>query len=275
MSNGTEMMLSLIEEQQFLENINNELYAIEKGLIIKEHFSIIKEDKEMFLENLEEQYVAMLNKIKELIHRFTLWIKEKFKRFVNKLILKNKALAKFEFDENSSRTIAVPYDLKESLLNIIAVNNKFTIEISNIEELLSGLMVKYTVESKIKDVSGKIKKSHEKLKLINKTLKKGSKTVYNVNSVIDLYKTYDKTVDYMATTSDYLVNRTLKKINQNYEQLKHIRVIKGKELRQELYNITSVLGMYINIVMSTQAQIVSNSIPIFSDTEKVLKAYSK
>jgi hypothetical protein len=111
---NSKMLVSLIEQQEYLNEYQFSMMNLEKELMIKEHFSIVNEDVKIFNESIGNGIKKVIDGIKEAIKKFLAWLD----KFIGDLIVHSKRRLNLETKFTArNKVIVSEYKLDNNPLN--------------------------------------------------------------------------------------------------------------------------------------------------------------
>jgi hypothetical protein len=257
-----DFIASLIENNVISYNIAKSLNESEESLIVKEHLRIMKEET-ILHEDVYDTLAVIIQKIGELIRKFIRWASEKLGSFISKVKKEKVRMKTFSINRDSTAIAKSSLDIELSTIKLVGFYDEFSLAIRTMNLRF--------ISSESKDISNKLDSIGKKF------LNKSKDIVVEKNMEYTVQKA-DKILDCFSIVSNHIedsekdIKRQISSLKKSHENLKRMNN-QSKTIDKYLYNMVSSLGVFISNVMATHSTLLTSSIAIISESEKVLDTF--
>ncbi|WCS68289.1 hypothetical protein Goe21_01790 [Bacillus phage vB_BsuM-Goe21] len=260
---------NLLYESIEIQNLINEIYYIERSLILSE-YNDISNNTAILNENLTDSILRVLQKIKLLINKIIIWFKDIFSKVITKI--KNDTP---NYNLNSKKRVISEIDIILSINNLLRTYEDVSVDLSSINLLLSASInntklnnanipnMKKTINNKKKS----IKDSCENIVV------KRTNLTYIASDINAIIKNKNILVNYLNKKCNKQIQNQIIVMKEYYHTLTRMNnsgIDQGK-----LYITINSLAEFISISISSYSQLLTAGISILSESTKVLEQFTE
>ena len=269
-----ELLVSLIENNTTVFNLSNSLNTNEYVLMIKEHFSIINGNPQLFTEGFEATFASIIRKIGELIRMLIDWVKNKLSVFIRKLKKEKVKVDISQINKNSTAIAKTTIDIELSTINLTTFYDDFSLDLRTLNYTLFSNVGFRQINrfDKSSDISKTINKLNEKLLGKYNNIKVTRNMQYNITKADKIIGCFNMVSSFLEDKYEKDVKKQISSIEKYYQTLKQMNS-KRSSIEKNLYNTTTALGVLLQNIILIHSSLLSTAASILSEAENSLNTF--